>query len=270
MRPISFMSPKAPGRQRGLSLIELMIALLLSSLLVLAMIALFLSGRASFLTQEQVARQQENGRFAWELITNELRESGYHPEVWDPPRLGFALTANTANGGGLNPDTLELQYESDRDCFGNENAVTQAVERPSPPGGTVDVPRYFQKLSRFTVDGATDQLVYTCSYGPINGALVAQVNAQPVADGIENLQIQYGEDTTGDLSVNRWVDAGGWTNFFDVVSVRVAVVVATPEEFTIEADDQVFDLYSGDTTAASDRRSRKVFAGQVNLRNLTL
>lgn len=254
-------------RQRGVSLIELMIALLLSSLIILAMVSVFIAGRASFLTQEQVARQQENGRFAWELITGELQEAGYHPVVWDPPALGFALTNNTTDGGGLNPDTLELQYESDRNCFGAENTVTEAVTQPN--GTNVNVPQYYQKLARFAVDGTTDQLVYTCSYGPVNGALVQQINA-PVADGIENLQIQYGEDTTGDLSVNQWVNAGAWTNFFDVVSVRIAVVVATPEEFTVEDDTQTFDLYSGTSTAAGDNRARKVFAGQVNLRNLTL
>ncbi len=256
-----------PSLQRGLTLIELMIALLLSSLLVLAMIYLFMAGRASFLTQEQVARQQENGRFAWELITKELQESGYHPVVWDPPSLGFALTNQTSDGGGLTPDQIELQYESDRDCLGVPNTVTEPVTQPT--GTVVNVPRYYQKLARFTVDATTDQLLYTCSYGPVNGALVQQING-PVADGIENLQIQYGEDTTGDLSVNQWVNAGAWSNFFDVVSVRIAVVVATPEEFTIETDDQTFDLYSATTTAASDRRARKVFAGQINLRNLTL
>lgn len=257
-----------PHRQRGLSLVELMIALLLSTFIVLAMISLFLAGRASFLTQEQQARQQENGRFAWQLITNELHEAGYNAQVWDAPALGFPLTTATTDGGGLNSDQLELQYESDRNCFGLENPNTEAILQP-PTGATVTVPQYFQKVVRFFVDNATEQLVVTCSYGPVNGALVQEVNA-PVADGIENLQIQYGEDTNGDLSVNQWVNAGGWTNFGDVIAVRIAVVVATPEEFATEVDDQTFDLYSATTSAANDNRVRKVFAGQVNLRNLTL
>ncbi len=254
-------------RQAGLSLIELMIALLLSTLLIFALVSVFIAGRASFLTQEQVARQQENGRFGFQLLTEELQRSGFHPVVWDPPSLGFALTANTADGGGMTPDTLELQYESDRNCFGAENPAQEVVIKPD--GSNVTVPRYYQKLVRFAVDAADDQLDYTCSYGPVNGALAQQINA-PIADGVENLQIQYGEDTTGDLSVNTWVNAGAWGNAFDVVSVRVALVVATPEEFAVEADDQTFDVYSGTTTAAGDNKFRKVFAGQVNLRNLTL
>ncbi len=267
-------SARSPFKQRGLTLIELMIALLLSSLIILAMIFTFISGRASFLTQEQLARQQENGRFAWQLMTEEIQKAGYHPDVWDPPELGFALVAagdpdaieGTADNG-TDPDQLELHYESDRDCFGRENATTEPLTPPI--GAAVNIPSYFRKVVSFVVDENTNQLIFRCNYGPIDGALVEQINA-PVADGIENLQIQYGEDTTGDLSANQWNDFGAVGNVFDIISVRIAVLVATPDEYVAEPDAQQFDLYSHTTAAANDRRSRKVYAGQVNMRNLTL
>jgi len=265
---------RGPDRQRGLTLIELMIALLLSSLIILSMIYLFISGRSSFLTQEQIARQQENGRFAWQLITEELQKAGYFPAVWDAPQLGFALiesgspdaVVGTADNGN-DPDQLEVHYESDRDCFGAENANTEAVI--TPDGSVVNVPQYFRKVVTFSVDDVNDELEFRCNYGPINGALVEQINA-PVADGVENLQIQYGVDLTGDLSANQWQDFGAVANPFDIVSIRVALLVATPNEFTGEADAQTFDLYSHTTAPAGDRRARRVFAGQINMRNLTL
>lgn len=258
--------PRGCARQTGLSLIEMMVALLIASLLMLALVVVFLSGRSSFLTQEQMARMQENGRFAFKLLTRDLQNAGHRREVWDVPSLGFAFTANTVDGGGTAPDTVELQFESDRDCEGNYNSNT--VNVPLPGGGTATRPRYDQKLVNFTVTG--DTLVYSCSYGPANGTLVTQINNASVADGIENLQIQYGEDQTGNTSVNQWVDAGDWTNAFDVVAVRVALMVRTPETFTTEQDTQTFDLYGATTTASNDRRIRKMYAGEVNLRNLTL
>lgn len=254
-------------RQSGFSLVELMVTLVLVSLLAIAMVMIFTSGRASFLTQDQVGRLQENGRFAFYLVTKELQRAGYQREVWSPPVFGFAFTANTLDGGGgATPDTIELQYESDKDCSNEYNSVTEDITRPHD-GSVITVPQYFVRLINFSV--VNSQLIYTCSYGPSAGPLVQQVNAA-VADGVENLQIQFGEDLNSDFSVNQWVDPGAWNNFQNVVSVRLGMVIRTPEQFTVEADDQTFDLYGTTTTAIGDNRIRRVYEGQVSVRNLTL
>ena len=260
------MNRRQPFGQAGVGLIEIMVALVVVSLLTIVMITVFLSSRASFLTQEQVGRMQESGRYAWHLIAAEIQRAGYRREPWDPPKLGFAFTANTADGGGKSPDVIELQYETDRDCFSDYNSVTEDLLQPDGVS-KLTVPRYYQKVIRFSVDN--DQLLYRCSYGPPNGTLTQQID-NPVADGIENLQIQYGEDLTRDFSVNRWVDAGDWNNFSNVVSVRVAVLARTPEEFTTEADQETFDLYGVTIDPAGDNRIRRVYPGQISVRNLTL
>ncbi len=264
MKKLNFRK-RLPHDQNGVSLIELMVTLLIVSLLIIAMVVIFLSGRASFLGQEQVGRLQENGRFAFNLMTKEIQRAGYRPVVWEPPKLGFAFTNNSINGSGTGSDSIELQYESDMDCLGVFNTVTEAVTLPD--GTTTDVPSHYQKLVSFSV--LNDELLYVCSYGPVNGTLVTQINTA-VAEGVENLQIQYGEDLTNDLSVNTWVNAGGWNNLFDVVAVRIAMSVHTPEQVRIEADTGTLDLYGMTTTAAGDRRIRRVYSGQVSVRNLTL
>lgn len=63
-------------RQRGLSLVELMIALALGLLLLGAVLQLFQGSRATYTTAEALARVQENGRFALTLIKPDLREIG--------------------------------------------------------------------------------------------------------------------------------------------------------------------------------------------------
>lgn len=260
------MYQKMPA-QKGLGLVELMVALAIVSFLALIMIMIFLSGRASFFTQDQVGRLQENGRYAFHLVTQELQVAGFRRDVWDPPAFGFSLTANTQDGGAnAAPDVIEVQYESKRNCFNVDNPVTEDVIRPDT-GATMTVPQFHLKVTQFSV--VNNQLLYTCSYGPAAGPLVQQVS-NPVADGIENLQVQYGEDLTGDFSVNQWVDGGNWNALQNVVSARVALVVRTPEQFTIEADNETFDLYGTTTAAVGDQRLRNVFSGQVSLRNQTL
>lgn len=263
--PLRLNVKSMPLRQAGIGMIELMITLLIAALLSIAVIMIFSSGRASYLTQEQLGRLQENGRYAFHLITTEIQRAGFREEVWNPPQFGFAFTDNTIDGGGQLSDVIELQYESDRDCFRALNTETQSVTRPD--GVAVDLPRYYLKQVRFSV--VDDQLLYQCMYGPANDALAEQINSV-VADGVENLQVQFGEDLTGNFSVNQWVDAGDWTNFASVVAVRIGLAVRTPEEFPVEQDTQTLDLYGATTAAAEDRRLRSVYAGEVSVRNLTL
>jgi type IV pilus assembly protein PilW len=63
--------------QSGLSLVELMVALLVGMILLGGLIQVYLSNKQSYNAQEQLARMQEGGRFAMELITRDLRRSGY-------------------------------------------------------------------------------------------------------------------------------------------------------------------------------------------------
>ncbi|GGA14181.1 PilW family protein [Dyella caseinilytica] len=62
--------------QRGLSLIELMIAMLLGLLVSAGVMAVFTSSSRSRLAQEQLARLQEEGRFAITQIRDDLMLSG--------------------------------------------------------------------------------------------------------------------------------------------------------------------------------------------------
>lgn len=67
----------APLNQRGVSLIELMIALLVGLLVVGGLLQVYLSSKQGYNAQEQLARMQESGRFGMDLITTDLRRSGY-------------------------------------------------------------------------------------------------------------------------------------------------------------------------------------------------
>lgn len=64
-------------RQGGLSLVELMIALLLSALLTLAVAQLYLSNRQTWSVNEATSRLQESARILRTLLDRELRMVGY-------------------------------------------------------------------------------------------------------------------------------------------------------------------------------------------------
>ena len=65
------------SRQRGLSLIELMIALVLSATLLWGVLQIFDSNRNTIRMQNAFARVQESGRFAIDLLGREIRMADY-------------------------------------------------------------------------------------------------------------------------------------------------------------------------------------------------
>ncbi|WP_346838842.1 PilW family protein [Microbulbifer sp. SAOS-129_SWC] len=72
------------GRQRGLSLIELMIAILLSAMLLWGVLQIFDSNRNTMRMQTAFARVQESGRFAMDLLARQIRIADYWGCAPDP------------------------------------------------------------------------------------------------------------------------------------------------------------------------------------------
>lgn len=68
-------------RQTGMSLVELMIAMLIGLLLSAAIITVYLSNKKTFWDTEAAASLQENSRFAMKLIVNDLRLAGFYGGV---------------------------------------------------------------------------------------------------------------------------------------------------------------------------------------------
>ncbi|MCB1961361.1 MAG: PilW family protein [Rhodocyclaceae bacterium] len=69
--------PAGCKRQRGLSLIELMIGMLIGLLLIAGMISIFSANKQTYRYNEELARLQENSRFAIEFIQRSLRMAGH-------------------------------------------------------------------------------------------------------------------------------------------------------------------------------------------------
>jgi len=63
--------------QTGLSLVELMIAMVLGLIIISAVLYVFAGNRASYSHQESLSHIQESGRFALELLSRDIRMAGY-------------------------------------------------------------------------------------------------------------------------------------------------------------------------------------------------
>lgn len=81
-------APRRPARvQRGFTLVELMIASAVGLIVLAGMATLFVSNSRAQTEIEKANRQIENGRFAMDLLTADLRNAGYYGE-FDPTPMG--------------------------------------------------------------------------------------------------------------------------------------------------------------------------------------
>lgn len=73
-----------PGRQAGLSLIEVMVAVTLGLLIMAALTTIFINNNQTRQEIERTSRQIENGRYAMQLLTDNLRSAGFYGEYAPP------------------------------------------------------------------------------------------------------------------------------------------------------------------------------------------
>lgn len=142
-------------KQAGLTLIELMIALVLSSVIIAGIIQVFLANREAYNLTESLVRVQENGRFAMSFITTALRQSGNYgcvpeidleanniqsqvdaeiPDINTIQTNAVATLGNTTNGAAVTdsfdaPDTLTLMVTTNNTAqvASATNATTLAI-----------------------------------------------------------------------------------------------------------------------------------------------
>lgn len=128
------------------------------------------------------------------------------------------------------------------------------------------------------------EVIYSIDAGP-NGenGLFVQENAcaggarRELVEGVENMQIAYGEDVDADPdhSADRYVRATDVTDWNDVVSVRVSLLLASPsgDESLVDQTQRIrfddFDSTDDDTFTAADRRVYQVLTTTFALRNRT-
>jgi len=182
--------------QEGLSLIELMIAITLSIFITAAMISLFVNSKQNYRLNENMSRLQENARFAMAFLARDIRMADYRTCVTADRRAD--AIAGTNDTGLNSSDTVTVLWQSN-DC---DAGVATNTTIFSIQSGSSGAPALFR-----SVNGVNTELV----------------------EGIENLQILYGEDTDNDDVPNYYVDSASITNMAQAVSVRLTVVARTLE-----------------------------------------
>ncbi len=121
------MKPASLYRQAGLSLVELMVAMLISLILLGGVLQVFLSSKDMYRTNTAVARVQEAGRFATDFIAFDVRQAGYKGECLSEPTSHLKLTTASADIQNAYSTTPAIQgWDNTKPVFFLNSETTRA------------------------------------------------------------------------------------------------------------------------------------------------
>ncbi len=342
--------------QAGMTLIEIMIALLIGAFLIGGILEIFINSRQTYRMQEGLSRLQENGRFALDFLADDIRMAGFigcnnnasltntttpllTPNTLNTPTAflydfskaieGFESTSTSAwtptinaaisspQGGsdvitirraadqgftvitqasvtdGLTLDssatTTNLQTVGFLNSSGTNNCTIAVVNNCSSASVFQVSSITGSVLSHSTGSGCTpdnltnslaatyvggqifpiNTISYYVSTNPSNNLSiyrkVGSSSAQELVEGIEQMQILYGEDTDQDGAPNYYVTANNVVNMVNVVSIRISLLAVTVDDNL--ASQPLTYNYNGTNVTPTDNKIRRVFNTTIAVRN---
>lgn len=265
--------------QRGLTLIEVMISVTLGVIFLLGAMTFLVSGQRSYQSQDSGTRIQENARFAMDLIQQQIRVAGYSEDFNVNPGYIYRGACGTVNAvaatncsndvastATTQGDRLAIAMTSpdSQDCLGNDTGSTST-----------------RIANVFWVEIADDVSSLYCQGFNLDTNPPAFIgNKQPLVDGIDQMQVEYGIANAATGIVDQYfnamtVPANAWDR---VRAIKVALLV-NPGVDTSDADTgstqtdsllmaNTYNLLGGTyTRTAGDRKLRRVFTSLTVINN---
>lgn len=239
------------NKQRGLSIVELMVALVLSLVVMLVTVSIYVSNKQTYRFIDSNSLLQENGRFAIHFLRESAQQAGY-PKNVSMVEAFPAATLPTDGGiaaGIPGSDAFTVNYWGQNDCLGNAPATA-------------------------TLNASGDRLIEDTFTVGANGLMCdgngGAVGATLLVDGIDNMQIEYGLDTDVDGIANSYATAAevtAATLWDSVVSMRIALLVSANSAVMDQDTPVNFRLLNNAPYVLTDQIPRRVFTTTIPLRN---
>ena len=220
------------ARQRGMSLVELMIAMLLGLIVVAAVYNMYTGTTRSARFTAGLQSMQENGRFGVSVLQRGLRLAGYSPAT--------PLGAIDIDEG--DERTIVVRLRQAHDCNGQPTSGSDGIA-----------------VNTYAHDPDAD--VITCT-GNAPGATAMQI-----VEGVEGFRVLYGIDTDDDDVPEAYVSHDDTRLVAErIAALRFALLIGSGEPIRTRARPESHVLLD-QIVETNDRVARTVFASTVKLRN---
>lgn len=273
-------------RQRGFSLIELMVAMVLGIVILLAVAEIFINNSRTRGEIEKTGRQIENGSYAISLLTDELRNAGYLGEAGAQPapaalpplcpaavsdiQDALGVPVQGALGSGVNctapksgSDFIAIRRAST--CsVGSANCAPvngdfhlQVSACSTESAGAVKLALAATGLNYKKRDCTSAAPIYrflSRVYYVTNDDVLTRKElsassynvTSPLVDGIEMMRFEYGLDTDNNGQVDLFLAAPSAGQWSNVVAVRVWLVARNLEATNGYTDGNTYQLGSSE------------------------
>ncbi|MBI3595954.1 MAG: prepilin-type N-terminal cleavage/methylation domain-containing protein [Nitrospirae bacterium] len=236
--------------RRGMTLVELMVALTILSFAMVFILAIFMTQHRSYVVQEDVADTQSDARASLDLLTRDLRSAGFGISAG---QTGITITNDS------NPDSITFQVAQGPSTYLISPPVGSTITVANTPGNTFTVGNTVTLLginSRSPIGGnytvnaiaGTAITLNNAPVGAANGDLVLSpivtiaysvipdpnvpnafilqrtlnlTPAERLADHIQDLQFSY------IMNDSTEVNTVAAANLKDIVMVRVTITSQT-------------------------------------------
>lgn len=292
-----------PSAQHGLTLVELMVSLTIGLFLVVGLSALLASMSSSRSELDKSSRQIENGRYASQILSDEISHAGYYGALANAPAsptsepdpcstsltvvkeaiglpvqgyagaassglsclnnykpntavlvvrrantsiLGFTSGVFNIQVSGCSGDTAPFVVAAASSAFTlHKNTSPGCIPITSAPAA--DITPYLTRIffvsacSLLTSGGACNDSVPTLKRIDVSPG---GTTTTALVEGIENIQFEYGVDTTtpGDGVPDSYVAAPTFAQWPDVMTVRAHILARNIEQTAGYADTKTYAL----------------------------
>jgi len=173
----------------------------------------------------------------------------------------FQTTQTTAVGG---PDPRVNIVHSANATFTPGNAAPPTFVKEYGPGSQIAKFNTFAYYIRLNPAGQPS--LYRSRISLANNE-DNSLSAEELVEGVEDMQILYGEDTDEDGTANYYLNAN-LVDMDKVVSIKVDILVASLDDnLASEALSYYFPTYAEDATLAADRKIRRAYTSTLAVRN---
>lgn len=319
---------KSSKYQAGVTMVELMVAMLLSVILGGAIISVFVNSTQSFKQDDNILNMQDDARHALRQVAFDVSMAGHYADLVVPsvvtPDPSLVIGADCGPAGELNwmyrttdavtgeslsitilDNVTSAQVVAAHSCFfgGEVQPGTDVVAIKRVVGGSAAVLRNGGVYLR---TNGTVGLLYRAPIG-VPAIVVAPPNddwefrpsiyyirqfadtpgdgiptlcrkvlagagpamtTECLATGIENLQLEYGIDTTSDGQPNVFLSNPSLAQIQDVVSARIFVLARTTEIDTRYTNAKTFSISNSPDYTPNDTFHRRVFSTSVSVQNI--
>jgi type IV pilus assembly protein PilW len=226
---MSFAHRGTSRADRGFTLIELMIALLIGIFLLGALLTIVQTNRTVFGDQNKMAQLQDGERMAMTMMSDVIQSAGYFPQPYQPYNntLTGSLSATGPYAAGqaffgtysaaIPGDSISIRYMT-----ASGDGILNCSGLPNTSGSNVLYVNTFQVQ---TIAPGNSQLTCTVTPGGQQYNLVSGVTNMSLLYGVKGNAAATGNSADTYMNANQVTAAGLWGN---VISVMVQLTFNNP------------------------------------------